>query len=467
MRTDLHGRTPRLLTWLAVLAGLQAPAIGFQNVELENLRFLDERNGQLTPIEDAGSGQELAVGLRGSLLAEFSFQSDLVDERGRYYAAPMRIYWRVEDENGTFVAVRAMPDVPGAEWNGVDSEVPVFVTSLDVDTGLAYASLCIPVGGQAEEPRHGTFPMLPGGGVTLSVVVGWAERLTLGSDGRPEQFVASAENSFGTSWPGVWIGLERPAGRPRVGDAQTQFLLLLDRPADRTRTFTIEAQPPGIARVLTPEITFTPQDEIWGQVVLARADDLGQFVLNAYEGGTLVAQSAIQVVVQRPVIAGLGDTETDPAFDLVQPPGAGGSAELGAPGELGSFEFFQKCVPARPSSHATSPTQEVCGPCKEEPFADEPCAGEDGSQVGIWDVAHCKFSLFQRCRFKSKTHDMDPYTYVSKTRRPCSSVNIGGSIFLGAGIGTASITVIRSSICCSYEADTGSAPGQQTILDCE
>jgi hypothetical protein len=465
MSPDSRGRLgrpellARLLTALVVLTGLHAPAWGQQVVELQNLRFLDERSGQLTPIEPLGSGQDFSVGLRGSLLAEFSFQSDLVDERGRYFSAPMRLYWRIGYGDGSFVAVRAMPDVPGAEWNGVDTEVLVFVTSLDVDSGLAGGSLNIPVGGHAQAPGQGAFPMLPGGGMSLSVVVGWDERMTLAGDGRPEDFVASAETSFETSWPGVWIGLERPAGHPRVGDAQTQFVLLLDRPVDRERRFTIEAQPPGIARVLTREVTFTPQDDIWGQVVLVRADDLGQFALNVHEGETLVARSAIQTVVQRPVIASV----LDPEFALAQPSGG----EPAGPGSIDPAGLFQKCVPARISDHATNPTVERCGPCKKEPHADDPCTSEGGGGVNDFKSARCRFSLFSRCRLKSKTHTMDVYTFASKVRRPCTSVTLGGSVLLGAGVASAAMTVYRSATCCIYEADAGAPPVQRSILECD
>lgn len=439
------------LGWLALLPAFVAPRQS-SVLEVHDLRFVPQR-GAVIRI-DPSSSIALPAGMRGELLAEVGFTTDLVRGNGAFYTRDLDCLWKVTDDLGQDVVVRGVD--AGSEWNGVDHPVQVAIDSVDPLSGRCEGLMSLPVGGF--EPNwlgvRTRYPLFPDSSTTITALIGWRGRLRLDEDHVPVGVLAQAVVSFPTEWPEVWIGNESPRGFPAVEDDGFEYVLRLRSPHSFPRSFTLTAQPNAIATVMTPEVTIDA-GETWAFVRI-RADRPGEFRLLVHEKANLVARSSIDTAVLPAIFADAAHPE---GFTLQSDGGTRGVDDWFCIGE------DQECVEGWVPGGPHQPTFEWCMPCQAQPNPQPTCPGETSSGFYIWWDAKC-VDGGDGCVLAVAPIPGHYYTNTDKRETPCFTVASTGG-FMPWGVG-ASGTVTRtySSWCCKYSyggTSPGNAPGARTV----
>ena len=441
---------------LIALGFLAAPALSqSQLVELEKPRFRPTDGGvvAITP------GVTLDSGERGTFLAEFAFQSDLLVPGGGYSFADAIVFWRIAFTNGDVVLGNGTV-LPSAEWNGVLHPVSVTIVSFEAATGAGRASIAIPFGGLGPEGTMARFPLLPEGGTHLTVNVGWKGKMRLDSSGLPTGVLAHSTLSFDSQWPDVWIGNEDFQGDPQVGDSEYRYLLRLRRSPATERTFRVCAQPEGIVEVIDEHVSITGGAQEAFAYVRIEGVELGQFRLEVRESEVLVARSAVAHVRQARVVR-FGGAE---AYVSASARGAAGVPDV-------KLAAGEDCEPATCIDGASHPTYTICQPCRILPSPPDTCLGEQlpGQPPvppgTIHRAGFCKRGT-HRCYYELDWLVCDLYVFSSKSEQPCASLIYTLQV-APYGIGTSSGAIFyRSATCCSYDYDPTSPPSAIFAKDC-
>jgi len=407
-------------------------------------RFVPER-GVLVPVDPSGSSP-LRVGVRGTLMTDVEFTSDLVDANGDYSIRPARVVWRIRDSFGRDIRVRGATGADQA-WNGTESPVEVMVTGFDRATGVCSAVVEIPVGGHIQSLFGvlGRYPMLPDGGAVVEFAIGWDRRLHVEADGTVGDVLAQGSLAFDTEWPDVWIGNESPRGPAQVGDAGFEILVTLKEPASSDRTLEIRARPDGVVEVLTPTLVVPAGEDMI--TVAIRGERTGDYRLEVLENGAVVARSAVESVV-RPQIFG---SESEPALWMTSE----GLADPGTPGNIWDDKY---CVEGyQVGSGGNQPVYEFCYKCKQAPNPQPSCPGEAGGTWALWVDAYC-VDGDDSCELAITPVGNIAYVYSSKRETICQTAayDISAKPF---GVGTSTTwTKTFTAWCCKYEY-SGTGPG--------
>jgi hypothetical protein len=429
---------PLMLALYFLPATPQSGVLGIQK-----LNFAPQR-GALVSLEPPQE-QPLVAGVRGTLSMAVTFQSNLVRPDGTYYARDLAAMWRVRDNEDHALYTRAYG--LGGEWNGLDPVVEAPIDTLNAQTGEGQALLSLPIGGYATEGLETVtrYPLLPDIGTTITIVVGWKSTLQLDASGEPTGALAQGTLTLATCWPEIWIGSEVPRGYPQVGDAGYEFVLALRTPATTARTFDIACQPPGVATVLTPQVT-VPVGNGWATVAIqgARA---GSFRLVVRESGVVVAQSAVDTVVPPTAF-----------FDGAHPEGQWMTSDgLALAALVYGWWDDEYCVEGWEPDGPSQPTFEFCFPCKAQPNPEPTCPAEGGGTAAFYSDAYC-VEGDEECRLAVAPISNFAYTFSAKRETPCGSraYTITASPW-GVG-GSTTYTQTLSAWCCKYSY-SHTAPG--------
>lgn len=410
-----------------------------------DVRFVPER-GVVQSIDPTGA-VPLRVGLRGHVVAEIEFASDLVGVDG-FQLRPLQVLWRVLDAQGRPIFVEGLGE-PQSTWNGQAAAVEVLVESFDRSTGRCAATIELPVGGHVASGFGvlGRYPMLPDGGASIEFAVGWTRRIRAESTGDLTGVLAAGVMSFSTTWPDIWIGNESPRGPAQVGDSGFEVLMTLRAPAAVARTFEVSVQPSGVATVLTPTVV-VPAGAAFALVSL-RGERPGDYRLVVKEGGAVVAQSSTESIV-RPQMFGSSE---HPALWVT-------SAGLSLP----DFPFFgddEECVEGFQVGGGNAPVWEFCYACRPRPNPEQSCPGETGGNWALWYDAYCRDGDGS-CSLAITPVAPVAYRYTRKRESLCFSETTSGNVFpFGVGAGVA-VTREFSTWCCRYEyvsTGSGMVPG--------
>jgi hypothetical protein len=397
------------------------------------------------------SSSALPVGEAGYLKAEVTFTSDLQNGLGDYIAAPMQVLWSVSNDGGDYVYTDTLSSEAGSEWNGVSHPIYATITDLDPSTGAGEAIISIPIG--IHTPAGTRFPLLPDGTANVDVHVGWRGVIQLNSSGQPTGVLGSAEASFDTAWPDVWVGSMNPP--PEFADPEYLCHLMLKSPASAARTFTIASRPSGIATVLDTTVV-VPQGDLYATIRL-HVDNGGTFALRAKEGGVTVADSPL-LEVSGPLVLAVEGTNFFSSPELES--------------EYTSFvdvepetHIFKECNPATISDPGVNPTVELCGACGPGAAAG-PCVGEAaGTDVGAWAGATCSIAV-DMCNIVVKEVTKPTYQFASKKSVECGWLSHTVST-LPFGMGHSYTTVEKLfQTCCTYTGTSSSPSLPFDITDC-
>jgi hypothetical protein len=418
-----------------------------QSITLDNLRFVSDR-GVVT-----AASSILPAGERGTLRADFGFQSDTPNGEGRYEPLRMRAFWKFADAHGRPILFNEVDNSPDDAWCGRADAVDVQIVELDATTGAGTASLSIPIGGKGV---RGRFPLLFDGSITMSLACGWQGQMGMASNGQPTNALCTSTQTLTASWPDVWVGSELPQGGPQIGDDTFEFRLKLKTLPSSARTFTITAQPAGIVEVLSPTLTIGVTRAFRTFRIKAQAP--GSFALVVKEGGNVVAKSA--VMEAGPAVSHHhGDSGVQ---TFVSESAGEHSAELRTGG---ASHWLKECTPAS-GLGCTTGSVSACGGCQAEPVVLDTCAGEGATAPSTFTTdGSCSFA-FDGCTYTTGTVAAAGFTFSSKERVSCGSITqeIHYAPF-GFG-GTTTVTVNYSATCCMWTCDPAAGTTNVTVLDC-
>lgn len=443
-------RTPFAATFVLIWAlhsGLAQAQV--QSVTLQNPRFTPE-GGAIEMI----SSTPISGGRRGILRADVTFQSDLVDEQGSYYARDLAVLWRVQDSAGNNILVGG--SAVGSEWNGVTPRVTFHVDSVNVQTGATQATLVVPVGGYATR-QPGRFPLLPDGNTSLTVYFGWSDRIGV-QGGQPSSALAVGSLNFQTAWQAVWLGNEAPQGSVQLGDSTFPFTLSLRNGATSVaRTFTIRSQPPNIVTVVDSAVTVAVGEGY--KSIRVRADRVGAYRLLVYEGTQLVAQSGFESVTPTLIMVPTGGATQGTMMT------SGGQQAATRGWDLWPFDEDERCVPGSMAGGPSQPSIEWCFPCAPPPNPAPTCTGEGGGAVTFMADAYCTDGD-DECQIVAGPALAYTYRFAGKAQRDCDTITTFAQILpWGVGFG-GSTTVTRTAWCCTYNYDSSVPPGSTSLGVC-
>ena len=412
-------------------------------VRFEDVRFVDEL-GHIDLLRD---GAVLAAGRPGKLLADFEFQSDRADERGRWRPPSLSVLWSIEDADG-----RSRTAEPDGGWCGLSAPAPApFLTDFDPRTGLGRATVQIPIG--TVIPHRFRHPHLWDGYSRVRVALGDEGELALDAGGEPLGARWTGAIDLACEWPEVQVDVEEPV--ESAGVATSVFLTLRDAPR-APRTLALEVIGTAEAELSQESVTFAPGER--SAVLALTALGEGTFRVRATDsaGGAWLSRrcTALEPVFVFQVLEDAREDELRHDHSAATGGGAipwsGGQivpVNRVAPPRPPSYGHFKICSPA--AGAGDSRTETVCGDCTiGTPTVDCP--------MTVYKIkpAACVFHLWSSCR---KAPDVElespPFSYVDSQIVQCGSLTVqGGPRKAPVHVGG---TLTWNKKCCNYERSDG------------
>lgn len=408
-------------------------------VSLINPRFIDTEGNQTS----ISGTSVLPARVPGDLIAEFDFQSALIDAATGYHKAPsISVMWSIIGPDDK--AIVALPD--GA-WYGLTSPVPdCLLESFDRVTGIGRARLSLPVG--REVPEIMRYPELPETQARIEIALGWRGAMSLDATGQPIGHQWRASVTTQTDVPAKWIEVTSP--RAKMFE-QVLAGFYLKTPATAKRTFSISAIPAEKVELPVARFSLDVGDQGFTFVYVPR--DLGNFRLQVSEvGGTRTSSIGLTAVEPELVY--------EQFFGLVD----AGVGPAGAPGGLPpapEYGDWKDCKPAQGPTPGT--IKVVCGNCTTgTPTANCP------STVYEMQPAYCFFKIFAECYMAPDAPITSPaFSFDKSDIVSCGSV--GGSIsgkikgWLTLGL---SGSKTMTKLCCTYKQNPALPPQTVNWPDC-